>query len=223
MSEPVVPTSCIYCGEIRDLTSDHVPPKNLFRSPRPTNLVTVPACRACNKSFEKDDEYFRVAVLAPADKDREPIAAQLWKEKIIHGTLKRSPALKSVIRQSITSLDVHTPGGIYLGTTPTLRFSRKRLDRVVRRIVTALHWHHYGHTPRPGVNFTVSMGPDPKHPGVIQQVALNLFNGKPYVNIGGGAFRYAHARVPDNPDWGAWLLAFYTTTLCIVILSREEE
>ena len=216
-------TSCIYCGATQHLTADHVPPKNLFLPPRPSDLLTVPACLTCNKSFEKDDEYFRLAVLAPTDQDRDPMAARLWTHKVIHGTLKRSPALKSLTKRSITSLDVHTPERIYLGTTPSVRLDRRRLDRVARRIVTALHWHHYGHIPRPGVKFTVSIGPDPKHPGLIQQVALNLFDGKSYVDIGAGAFRYAHARVTDNPDWGAWLLAFYTATLCIVILSGQEE
>ena len=111
-----MPTSCIYCGEIRDLTSDHVPPKNLFRSPRPDKPRDGSCVPGLQQVIREGRRILsRFAVLAPADKDREPIAAQLWKEKIIHGTLKRSPARKSVIRRSITSLDVHTPGGIYLG------------------------------------------------------------------------------------------------------------
>src|SRR2546427_8377223 len=50
---------CIYCGTDKDLTVDHVPPKLLLMRPYPPNLITVPACETCNKSFQKDDEYTR--------------------------------------------------------------------------------------------------------------------------------------------------------------------
>ena len=50
---------CIYCGADKDLTVDHVPPKLLLMRPYPPNLITVPACETCNKSFQKDDEYTR--------------------------------------------------------------------------------------------------------------------------------------------------------------------
>lgn len=152
------PASCIYCGSTGKLTKDHVPPKNLFPVPRPSDLITVPACEPCNQSFGLDDDYFRIAVLAGADPERHPIAARLWSDKVVRGTLQRSPALKSIILQSLRRLDVTTPAGIYLGTAPTIRLNRQRVDRVVRRIVTALHWHHYGHAPRAGVEFDVSMG-----------------------------------------------------------------
>ena len=217
------PPSCIYCGTTGKLTKDHVPPKNLFPTPRPSDLITVPACVRCNKSFEFDDEYFRIAVVVPADPERDPIAARLWAEKVVRGTLRRSPALKSTIIRSLVRLDVTTPAGIYLGTTPTVRLDRKRLDRVARRIVTALHWHHYSRVPRPGVEFTVTMGLDPKRPGVAERVAVDLLGGRPWAIVGGGAFRYAHGQVPDNPDWGAWLLVFHSTVFCLAMLSGDEQ
>lgn len=216
------PSSCIYCGATGTVTRDHAPPKNLFPTPRPSDLITVPACERCNKSFERDDDYFRIAVLVPADPERHPIAARLWAEKVVRGTLRRSPALKSTIIRSLARLAVTSPAGIYLGTAPTVRLDRKRLDRVASRIVTALHWHHYGHVPRPGVKFTVAMGPDLKRPGIAEGVALDFFAGRPWTIIADGAFRYEHGRVPENPDWGAWLLSFHSTVFCLVVLSRDE-
>lgn len=216
-------SSCIYCGTTGKLTKDHVPPRNLFPAPRPSDLVTVPACKPCNKSFELDDEYFRIAVVAPADPERDPVAARLWAEKVVRGTLTRSPALKSTIIRSLVRLDVTTPAGIYLGTTPTVRLDRKRLDRITRRIVTALHWHHHGHVPRPEVEFTITMGPDLKRPGVAEQIAMGLLGGRPWAIVGGGAFRYAHGQVPENPDWGAWLLAFHSIVFCLVVLTTGEQ
>src|SRR5438128_12075787 len=54
---------CVYCGREKKLTMDHVPPKLLFASPYPPNLPTVPYCRDCNASFQKDDDY---TLLVPA-------------------------------------------------------------------------------------------------------------------------------------------------------------
>ena len=49
---------CIYCQANPQESADHVPPKGLFKEPRPQNLITVPACVKCNESFSSDDCYF---------------------------------------------------------------------------------------------------------------------------------------------------------------------
>ena len=57
---------CYLCaGRIHavDRTVDHIPPKNLFpevlrRKRNFDRLMTLPAHRACNESFAKDEEYF---------------------------------------------------------------------------------------------------------------------------------------------------------------------
>src|ERR1700751_6135616 len=53
---------CVYCGQTKPVTADHVPPKNLFPKRPPRNLRTVPSCFDCNNGFSKDDEYFRLAL-----------------------------------------------------------------------------------------------------------------------------------------------------------------
>jgi hypothetical protein len=57
---------CVYCGKVRPIHMDHVPPSNLFPTPKPT-LITVPSCFACNNTASKDDEYFRLAVAIRED------------------------------------------------------------------------------------------------------------------------------------------------------------
>lgn len=51
---------CIYCGKKGKMTKEHVPPKGLFPKPRPSNLITVPACKECNNSKSIDDEYIKM-------------------------------------------------------------------------------------------------------------------------------------------------------------------
>jgi hypothetical protein len=62
--------TCVYCGREKKVTRDHVPPKLLFPAPLPPNLLTVPCCRTCNASFQKDDEYTRL-VAATAERASE--------------------------------------------------------------------------------------------------------------------------------------------------------
>src|ERR1700687_4752362 len=52
---------CIYCGRSAE-DYDHVPPKCLFQRPSPSDLLTVPSRRVCNRKFSFDDEFFRDAV-----------------------------------------------------------------------------------------------------------------------------------------------------------------
>lgn len=53
------PQLCAYCGVRNSETVDHIPPKLLLAPPYPNNLLTVPACFACNTSFQANDEYTR--------------------------------------------------------------------------------------------------------------------------------------------------------------------
>ena len=52
--------NCVYCGEASQ-TKDHVPPRGIFGDAVPSgvNLITVPACIACNSGYSADDTYFR--------------------------------------------------------------------------------------------------------------------------------------------------------------------
>ncbi|MEQ8577424.1 MAG: hypothetical protein RIC57_05515 [Balneola sp.] len=47
---------CVYCGGIGE-TKDHIPSRIFLDSPYPTNLPVVDACKECNNSFSKDEEY----------------------------------------------------------------------------------------------------------------------------------------------------------------------
>lgn len=51
---------CALCGGQREATTvEHVPARSLFPTPRPNDLITVPACASCNNGSQPDDDYFR--------------------------------------------------------------------------------------------------------------------------------------------------------------------
>ena len=61
---------CYLCGQKLDanINYDHVPPRQLYaksiRKIHTPNLFTLPVHESCNKSYQKDEDYF-VHSLAP--------------------------------------------------------------------------------------------------------------------------------------------------------------
>lgn len=51
------------------MTTDHVPPQNLFARPLPANIAKIPSCPDSNGGASKDDEYFRLIVALRHDID----------------------------------------------------------------------------------------------------------------------------------------------------------
>ncbi len=51
---------CAISGEIKTTTREHIPPKNIFPRPLPSDLITVPACAECNNGASRYDEIFKV-------------------------------------------------------------------------------------------------------------------------------------------------------------------
>ena len=78
-------------------TRDHVPSKVLLDEPYPANLPVVPACRACNESFSRDEEYLAClleCVLAGSTH------VENFQRPKIRKILARRPALAAVIEAS---------------------------------------------------------------------------------------------------------------------------
>ena len=72
-------STCCYCHN-PSTTKDHIPPKNIFPKPRPTNLITVLSCKDCNEDPSLDDEYFGFIITAACAGHHQ--ARELFKEKV---------------------------------------------------------------------------------------------------------------------------------------------
>ncbi len=59
MPAPVGSSTCVLCAVAPGTTVEHIPAKLFFDRPLPDNLITVPACAACNHGSQQDDEYLR--------------------------------------------------------------------------------------------------------------------------------------------------------------------
>ena len=120
-------------------------------------------------------------------------------------------------------MDVQTPAGLYLGSTHTIVFDQRRIDRVILRIATGLHWHERGFVPRHDLRMRAALGPDPHRPDAIERAAVELLRNRPWHTIANGIFRYAFGLASDSPDCTGWVMVFYSAAVIVVTLTTDEE
>jgi len=82
-------TNCIYCGR-GEPTRDHAPSKVFLDQPYPENLPVAFACKPCNNSFSRDEEY--VSALIECTLRGSASVGDITRPKI-REILERAPAL----------------------------------------------------------------------------------------------------------------------------------
>jgi hypothetical protein len=203
---------CYLCGATQDLTRDHVPPANLFPEPRPSNLITVPCCKACNQSYSLDDEAMRVWLAAA--ENRSTSGESIWREKVVSRTFYRSPALRASFARSLVPVLAERHGIQFPAIAITI--PDVRADRYFVRIVKGLLTHFY-----PGFDHsTHSFEVDHISPK-LDDIAM-LRSRFSYEERGHGVFRFYHGVVSDPPT-GFWLLVFYDWACFMVVHQPNSE
>src|ERR1700722_2288711 len=61
--QPPFYTICVLCAVGEVTTRVHIPAELFFDRPLPDNLITVPACAACNHGSQHEDEYLRAFMM----------------------------------------------------------------------------------------------------------------------------------------------------------------
>ena len=206
---------CVYCGQWGPLTSDHIPPKNLFAKPRPSNLITVPSCLNCNKSFELDDEYFRLAVTTGIDPASFPNEFDLSVNAIKKLGDPHKVGFRKSMLANFSKKPKFTPGGLYLGEGGVLEIEVERLQNVVSRIIRGLFFFHSGrrlsNISRVWVWsrwFDGDYDRDTEFVASMQEV-LAVLDAEQVRDIGQGVFRYRYRLGDDGLDESVWEFSFY--------------
>jgi len=135
---------CYLCGNKLDeeIDRDHVPPKQFYskqlRKKHNPNLFTLPVHPACNKSYQKDEDYF-VHSIAPLTKGSYS-GDGIWND-IVH-QFQRPQGQR--IGQMISREFDDRPFGLYLPNGKVLkRFDGERVWRVVWKILRGLFFKEY--------------------------------------------------------------------------------
>ncbi|MGH9867610.1 MAG: HNH endonuclease [Candidatus Polarisedimenticolia bacterium] len=145
---------CTYCGIEGPITSDHIPPRNLFPERTPYELITVPSCLKCNQSSSQDDEYFRAILSLWEELSSSPVMAEL-RPKALRG-LQRSEAARFRRSIELTSqrVQLFDPLGRVVRDSTTVGMNKARVNNVVSRITAGLLYRRFGYR----LDDTMSLG-----------------------------------------------------------------
>ncbi|MCO6458598.1 MAG: hypothetical protein J5I93_25100 [Pirellulaceae bacterium] len=214
--------SCVFCGAVGEVTDDHVPPKSIFSRPRPSDLITVPGCAACNRGSSLDDEYFRT-LLCLSDKTGEDPNAAAGREAAMR-SMHRSEArgFTKMFLDGVFPTDVYSPGGVYLGKRMAFDVNVVRIQNVVAKTVRGLYYAASGRILPKSCDVSVFTNDILEQVNEVQlrnlheQILAPLAN-TPEKVIGTGAFRYRFS-IPESEECvSVWALTFFGAIpfLCI--------
>lgn len=197
---------CYLCGSTKNLTRDHIPPKNLFPSPKPTNLATVFCCKKCNEEYTLIDESFRVFVSSTLN--RSKAGQWVWDNKVMGSSFKRSPKLKTATRNSLVPIKALINGQITpaTGMTYSVRKAKKYLIRLVKGFTRYFN---------PEIDYSKAKF---RVANIIpnQQIVDMLYQKFFYVEKGDGVFRMWRMFAKGQEPMSVWVFVFYDDLMFMV-------
>lgn len=198
--------SCYLCGSTENLTKDHIPPKNLFPSPKPTDLITVWCCRECNEKFSLIDESFRVFTSSVINRSKS--GEWIWDNKVMRSSFKRSPKLKQATVKSLVPLKSEI-NGIKVQQTGMTYPVKKTKEYIVR--ITKGFTKHFN----PEIDYSQAKF---KINNIIpnQRIVDMLYQKFFYVEKGNGVFRMWRMFVKDMGVKSVWVYVFYDGLMFMV-------
>lgn len=182
-------------------TSEHVPPKAIFMQPRPSDLITVPACFACNNRSSAIEEEFAVYLAMLVSHPSEPTWL-LWRKRALR-TLRHNRRLAERIKETLQSVAVRSPTGLHLGEIGAFTIPARVYRTVIEKTIRGLYYHHFGESLGRSALVRASMSR-----GLTVEAIENtrLLHQQ---EIGGEALIYRYGRAEDSPLDSVWIFQFY--------------
>ncbi len=130
---------CYFCGTRENIDRDHIPGK-LFGVTGIKHGLVLPACRECNKSWEKDQQFFRLRIVLHLGS--KPSARFLHDRELLRlkGRHGRKPQVRRYLRERAKKFSA---GGVeYTGLTDS---DYEKICNVIRHWAAGLHYSQTGH------------------------------------------------------------------------------
>ena len=213
---------CAYCGIAPATTRDHALQKGLFgKNPRPGDLLTVPSCLPCNRSFEKDDEYFKHHLALRLDGETHPRADAVVNEMLRARQRSEGAALTAFVngtlRLRVDGTANESRAAVELGQVP----AGDRIGRTVARIARGL-WHNERGRPLP-VGYSVE--------GVMWDQLTTDEKDKYFAEFSGASIRtvadgrctYLWRFASDDTNASIWLVDLFGVAAYLAVIGLPPE
>jgi len=208
------PPICCLCGLplTAPISNDHVPPRQLYtaaiRKTHSPNLLTIPVHKACNLSYQHDEDYF-ANTLAPFG-----IGSYSGNSFLQDVGLKYARGEKQGLVGKVLQEFQHQPSGIALPEhLVAKRFDGKRLHRVAWKIIRGLYFHQYKQVlPESTPNSLQIVPPDQVPPKEF----LFSFPDHPIHGQYPGVFDYKFAKFPEAQNLNYWAMLLWDRVILIM-------
>ena len=186
---------------------DHIPPKGVFPSPLPSNLLTVPCCEPCNHKNHSNDELFRTITCLGVNPSRtgDAVFKKALKRSVKSGRIKSEfdGFLKSF--QRIILPDATMAAKSHLSARPL----RRQVIRLTKGLLYIFH---------PELDYSSYEW----HVILLNQFNLHTTIGEcvPFLiadERGNGAYKFWRGLPEDNPNTGLWIHCFHDRVAFAVI------
>jgi hypothetical protein len=209
---------CYNCGTDQADTREHVIAKTLIPEPRPGNLITVPACRKCNESFSRDEEYLRdrlSATVAGAGFD----APKTW--DIAWRSMKRPEAKgkKLAFFKEVSNLPftVQTKNGL---SDMSVELAKSRVNRVIEKMVRGFYFHHFN-APLGDVDFEMDLLSSINPTGnrkALMEVLEKIHRSPTWAQNFGPHTHVICALMDDDDRAGMWSFKFFGQHIAFAVV-----
>ena len=193
-------------------SSDHVPPRQLYakevRKAYAPNMLTIRVHKACNVSYQHDEDYF-VNTLAPFGLGSLAGMALLREVFSKYAAGEKQPLVHKVLQEF-----QHAPGGVLL--PPGLvakRLEGTRVHRVAWKIVRGLYFHEFGEVLPEYTPNSLEIAPPDRPP---PEQFLHTLHDLPSRGAYPGVFDYKYIQIPELNDFNYWGLLFWDRLILIM-------
>jgi len=199
---------CAYCGNVGEVTNDHVIPKCLWPGRVHKDAPIVDACRPCNHVWKSEyDAYLRDILVNDRACAKNPIA-QAVRKKYYRAAADNQSIMARDLAERAELVGLQEPSGLISGFAKTLPDAVARCNVILPLIVRGLHqFYLYATLPKDTI-FQVAR--------VIKRQEMEALaremneNGGAYQNIGtGDVFQCAVWPRPGHLYPEVWILNFY--------------
>ena len=210
---------CVYCWENDAETTDHVPPKNLFPKPRPSTLVTVPACRDCNEEASKDDEYLRWVLTVGEHVGKNPHASVAGDTSIRAIKRPEAAGFQKLLMDATHKVVLVSPEGD-LAERLAYGVDWERVYRVIGRTVKGLYFGETGRALPPDCKPRIYMKTAiESRTGILSGMvsAIGHLLSQPPKVISEGVFSYWVDFREGYTEASLWCVRFYESFDFVVV------
>ena len=193
---------CALCGTRNANTREHIPPRGIFPNPRPSDLITVPACYECNNNSSRLDESFLVHLGMHVGSD-EGVYRRVLEDRALPA-LKHNTRLRNWIVSRMRPANILGPDNNVIGEVSLGLWDSEAHSAVIEKCIRGLHYHHYGEilmeNTKVKTYYFHNLSPE------ILRESMNWASN----SVGAGQFVYKYTSASnDSASMSLWILQFF--------------